>query len=332
MISKFFELIVALRNLYYDNTKNSFSSQIPVISIGNISTGGTGKTPTCIYICSQLIKYGFEPICIGRNVNSSDFNTIYSDPISPKNSKIIGDELALIQSKVNIPILSTFSKVKAALEYEEYFLTQFKNPLYVIDDGFQHRALRRNIDVVLIDKESIQDSLLPFGRNREKLQSLQRADIVLNFSGDENTSLLKKYCKNVFVASKKKETAYPIVDLKVDENSLKPLQKVFVLSSIAKPKQFIENLQLEYTICGSIEFKDHYFYSISDIEKIGNDFTISGADSIVTTEKDLVKLELFPDFCGNYPIHILPISLQIDNEVDFLQLIYKLLHNENSVL
>jgi len=310
-----FSTIVSLRNKYYDSQKNVIASKIPVISIGNISSGGTGKTPTCILLASKLQEMCFQPICIGRNIHPSSKKTILSEPKNPLGAEIIGDELCLIQEKCSIPILSTISKSKAAIEFEDLFLRNLEKPVYIIDDGFQHRAISRVVDIVLVDNETILGRLIPFGKNREPLSSLKRADIVLNFCENSPNEFFDQYSSQVFTAKKTYSKPYffrkePQIDQK----------QIFVISSIAKPKKFRQDLLSQgYLIMGYIDFADHHSYTEKDIRRICQEFQNSKSSYFVTTEKDVVKLKKYSDFCNSFPILVCPQIVTIDDETKFIQ-------------
>lgn len=310
-----FSAIVSLRNKYFDSPKNVKTSKIPVISIGNISSGGTGKTPTCIYLIQKLKESGFDPICIGRNIHPISKETIYSHPDNPKDVDLLGDEVTLIQNRCSVPILSTSSKSKSAIEYEDFFRENLSNPIYIIDDGFQHRALSRKVDIVLVDDESIAGRMLPFGKNREPLHSLKRATIVLNFCLNTSNEFLQNYCANVFTAKKEYSNTYFLN--KKPENQKKD---IFVISSIAKPVKLRNDLQKEgNTIVGFIDFPDHFVYKTKDIVRIIQEFQNSKASYFVTTEKDLVKLKKYSDFCNSFPILVYPQIVTIADESLFLK-------------
>lgn len=305
-----FSTLVSLRNKYYDSKKNVKTSKIPVISIGNISSGGTGKTPTCIKFATILKEEGFQPICIGRNIHPTSKRTIFSDQLHPYNAEIIGDELSLIQKKCSIPILSTTSKSKAAIEFEEFFLKNLSKPIYIIDDGFQHRAITRKVDIVLVDDETVNGHLLPFGRNREPINSLKRANFILNFCNNTSNEFFLNFCTDVFSANKEYSNTYFLKEKPhIEKND------IFVISSIAKPVKFRQDLQIQgNTIKGFIDFPDHYNYKNKDIIRITQEFQNSNASYFVTTEKDLVKLEKYSDFCNSYPILVYPQIVTIDDE------------------
>ncbi len=318
-----FSTIVSLRNKYFDNQKNVKKSKIPVVSVGNISTGGTGKTPMCIFLAKTLLTLGYSPICIGRNINSSNKNIILlSDSNSPFNAQQIGDELALIQQKCSIPILSTSSKSHAALEYEEYFLSMYENPIYIIDDGFQHRAIHHIVDIVLVDDDSVNGNLLPFGRNREPLSSLKRATIVVNVGSIDVIRQIQPFSINVIEAKKVYDKPYFLKSLNQDESLPFDKSSCFVISSIAKPKKFRNDLtQQGVKILGYIDFKDHHQYTNSDLTSIKSKIQRIGAKYLVTTEKDAVKLEIYSDFCNSIPILVYPQSMKIIDEKIFTQLL-----------
>lgn len=310
-----FSTIVALRNKYYDSQSHVKTSKIPVISIGNISSGGTGKTPTSIFLATKLQELGFHPVCIGRNIHPSSKKTILSEPKNPLSAEIIGDELCLLQEKCSIPILSTTSKSKAAVEFEEYLLQHLVKPVYIIDDGFQHRAISRSVDIVLVDDETVNGHLIPFGINREPLSSLKRADIVLNFCKNSPNEFFHQYSSQVFTAKKTYSKPYFLrKEPKIDQ------KQILVISSIAKPKKFRKDLLSQgYFIVGYKDFADHHSYNEKDIRRISQEFQNSNASYFVTTEKDVVKLKKYSDFCNSFPILVCPQIVSIEDETLFIQ-------------
>lgn len=310
ILSYFFGLIVSIRNFLFDkNLIQIYHGRLPVISIGNISVGGSGKTPLTIALAKILISRGYLPVVVARSYKSKQKSPLLlidyrKEELAPE---IIGDELALIGSNLNIPICAGNSKYKNAVLVND----KLENGIIIVDDGFQHRKLHRDLDIIIIDKKTLQDNLLPLGRLRECTKSLYRADIIFILE-DINTDEEKLLPGDVLKVYYKIKNA-KIYNLFSEEIQFTNSMKLIVLTGIAKPERFINSLNDSgYILKHKYIFDDHHNYKDSEIQSI---IKLAQKDSchIITTEKDAVKLRKYENLFkeNNINIFVLPINLEI---------------------
>ncbi len=313
--------IVRLRNYCYE-TRMIKSRQLgsPVVSIGNITVGGTGKTPMVIMLAETLKKEGFRPAILSRGYGGKkrDRITVVSDG---KNVLMgiqeAGDEpLLMAQSLGDVPVITGKKRYSTG----RYAIDQMKADILLLDDAFQHRSLERDLDIVLLDGERPfgNDYMLPRGMLRESKRALKRADIVVLTGNDWDrkesegvVKTLRKYTDApLFFASRKPDS---LIDGKTGEKL--PLdylkgRRVCAFSGIAKPENFRESLvSLGGNIVSFIPFPDHHVYEEKDIKEIGRRVAESSAEIVITTEKDGVKLIDFPRFSQD--IYLLKIEMEI---------------------
>ncbi len=289
--------VVVLRRYIYENSIFVRKRKLPkpVISIGNISVGGTGKTPVVIATAKKLQEEGYNVVVLSRGYKRKSRGTILvsnGKNIFVKSWEEAGDEPYLIAS-YGIPVVVSSSRYKAG----KYALKYLPVDIFLLDDGFQHYQLDRDIDIVLVDatRPFWEDNLLPLGRLREPINiALNYIDIFVltktySLSRIEKERVyyhLTKYFKPVFVAKEKFEKLtnfkddFPIDILKG--------KHVGVFAGLGNNQQFfdaISKLAKEYNFCISAykEFPDHYDYKKLDLPNVNVDFWI-------TTEKDFVKL------------------------------------------
>jgi tetraacyldisaccharide 4'-kinase len=309
---------VLIRNWFFDHSfLKTVKVAIPVISIGNISTGGTGKTPFLIYIAEYYLKkektVGIISRGFGRDSKGlilvSDGKNIYFSPSET------GDEVFMMANILknkfsNFIIISSSDRVEAS----NYLINNFKCDLILLDDAFQHRKIFRNLDIILIDGKRFdkysEKLLMPAGNLREPLSSIGRCNlIILNHKFSNN-----KLINNCFLKYDK-----PIINIfyklkgfcNYRDEYLNVLNKKAILfCGIAEPKSFIEIVRNSgLNVLKTIIFRDHKNYTITDIDKFKKYYL---AESIfVTTEKDYVKLLKFNDFIEKYPIYFLMMDIDI---------------------
>ena len=268
-LSAIFGAAVALRNALYDRHVFQVKKLArPVVSIGNISVGGSGKTPFVIALGQLLAERGIAFDVLSRGYGRSSTEIAIVDPNgSPAQ---FGDEPLLIARKLKAPVIVGADRYEAGLLAEQKFSTK----LHLLDDGFQHRRLHRDFDIVLLPAEDQAGSLLPTGRLREPITSLSRADAIFLPDSPE----LQFQGKNIWRANR-------VVDLPAVEG------KAIAFSGIARPGQFMEGLKSsKLEIAGTLTFPDHHRYQQRDIDRLLALKKQSKAGSFITTEKDLINL------------------------------------------
>jgi tetraacyldisaccharide 4'-kinase len=304
-------------------TKFRKPGKLPVrtVCIGNITTGGTGKTPAVIALAEEAKKRGLHPCILTRGYKGTEksvcFVTKGGPPmLDPAQS---GDEPYLMASLLrDVPIVMGRSRYEAGL-----FAMQSLDPkpdIFILDDGFQHWALKRDIDIVLIDSTNPfgNGRLLPEGILREPLTSLKRASFIIlskaDMAKDESLNKLKETVSSInsdaviYTASHVPSSLTDPQGRDMDIHSIKG-QKVFAFAAIANPAYFHATIRSSGAdIIGSENFRDHYTYRQQDIDEIQK--SAAGTD-ILTTEKDMVKLSglRLPD-----SIHALRVRFEIEEE------------------
>ncbi len=277
-----------------------------VISVGNITLGGTGKTPTVIQIADLLLKNNRYPAVVSRGYgrkNEADIVAVSDGRTPLPDTAIAGDEPCLIGLKLpGLPVVVGRDRRRAAL----FTLQEFGPNTIVLDDGFQHMQLRRDLDIVLVDAADPfgNGRLFPSGILREPLKALKRAHVVLITRADRAGSLeslkaaiRQKTRARIFTS---RHNPVDLVDIKNSEtrpfSSLRGTA-VLAFSGIARPALFTSLLRsLGANIKYEIAYPDHYLYQKADMAAIFHKAGDVRATMIVTTEKDAVRLKtLNPD-------------------------------------
>jgi tetraacyldisaccharide 4'-kinase len=283
--------VVGARNALYDRQwLHTRSLQGSVISVGNLSTGGSGKTPFVILLGELLKARGVGFDVLSRGYGRSTRGVLLVDPGGlPRD---FGDEPLLIARRLQVPVVVGEDRYEAGRFAESRFDPQ----IHLLDDGFQHRGLRRDFDIVLVTPEDGRDGLLPGGRLREPLQSLQRADaVVLTSSASAESFPLEG--KTVWRLRRG-----------ISPEDVPPRPAVFC--GIARPQNFL--LQLRAAGIDPVAeafFRDHHAYTKKDVHDLLQLQERSEAGGFVTTEKDAVNL-------GGYlaalaPLAVVPVKMEL---------------------
>lgn len=302
----FYSIAITIRNFLYNiGILPTEKVKAIVISIGNLTTGGTGKTPITAEIAKLCVKSGKKTVIISRGyggkLSSKEINLVSDGKkifLTPEES---GDEpfwLALNVKKAGVIICK--DRVKAA----KWAIENLKVKIIILDDGYQYRGLERDLNILLIDghKKFGNEMLLPAGPLREPKSEARRANkiIVVNkFPYNEESirgcrayarHLIKLYDKEVFGCNLTASGVHnALTNIPIFHQ-----RNVLAFTGIAQPESFFDSLKIHnHNIVKKIEFSDHHAYSQEDFQKIINEAKISGADLIVTTEKDMVKLNPF---------------------------------------
>ncbi len=317
-------LIVTVRNYLYD-IKIYKSTKLPckIISVGNISVGGTGKTPVVIAIAKFLQQQNKSVAILSRGYGRKTSGTqlVTDGKITPAKWEIVGDEPTLMAKYLSdIPIVVDENRIRGG----KYLINNFHPEIIILDDGFQHRKLYRDIDIVLVNSNisKFSNRIFSFRNFREPWRSLKRAHLIFltktNFSSPSknlqaklNTIGLPLFKANII------PTSY-LLDNKNNKRDVGYFsgKTALLFSGIGDPVSFSKTIHnLNIKILDSINFKDHKNYSKSDLERISNKYIETGADVIITTEKDLLKTVE-----SALPIYAIPITMHID-EKSYVQLL-----------
>ena len=289
-----------------------------MISIGNITTGGTGKTPAVIFFAELLKKRGFKIGILTRGYGRSSKGTIdlYSEISNKNNWKYFGEEPVLIfQKLIDIPIVIDNNRYRGG----KYLYEKYKPQLIILDDGFQHRSLNRDIDINLINANQPKHlyKLLPYGLLREPWQHLKRSDIVIvtkiNINNPSSFIINKLKSLNINHYRGKHEPCSYLLNTnqeKIDLNKIKN-KRALAISGIGDPSSFELTLKMQnIDFIDHIIFNDHYEYKDNDLRLIENKIINHQPDFLITTEKDLIKLKYINKNINN-KLFALPIQFTI---------------------
>jgi tetraacyldisaccharide 4'-kinase len=271
-LSTIYGAAVATRNLLYDRgIARQRRLRGPVISIGNLSAGGSGKTPFVLLLGELLRQRGIRFDVLSRGYGRQSSGVLLVEPAGLPQQ--FGDEPLLISRKLQVPVIVGERRYDAGCFSEAKFGPQ----LHLLDDGFQHRSLARNIDIVMLTPQDAKDRLLPAGRLREPLSSLHRADVIVLASGATAESFP---LDGKLVWQVKRGIDLP----KIPANPI-------VFCGIARPQNFL--LQLRTAGVEPVAqafYRDHHAYSEKDVRELLDLRERTEAGGFVTTEKDAVNL------------------------------------------
>ncbi len=309
-LSALFGVGVGLRNLGYRlGVLRVRRAAMPIVSVGNLCVGGTGKTPFTLWLARSLAARGVRVGILSRGYGGSARGvTIVSRGAGPEvDPEQVGDEPVMLARSFAGPVVTAARRIEGAAA-----MAELGCELVVLDDGFQHRAIARAFDIVLVDGR--RGPLLPAGPMRERPSALRRADaVVLVEREDTAPTAVPAAAAAKLVCHMRMEPAALVesVDRQWLERPLSWLagQRVVAVAGIARPEGFYALLRRwEAVIEEVFEFPDHHRYTRQDWQQIAR--SSLQADMVVTTEKDLVKLTAFPFATGKL------LALRIVPQVD----------------
>ena len=281
------------RGLYRFSILKSSNLPRPVVSVGNLTAGGGGKTPIVMWLAQTLALRGVRPAILSRGYGREGDGVRIVDPDGPWS--IFGDEPSMMARKLgDVPVVVSGNRRLAGLQ-----LLQHQDvDLFILDDGFQHYALKRDLDIVVIDNNRHFGSgrLLPAGILREPVERLQNADFVIVTKASEPDLEFQKYLSGlfsgpVFWADYKPVKLLPVKGALPDGEGDTPEGPFLAFCGIADPEGFRFSLEhMGLRIHDLIVFPDHHPYSDMDVTRILEAASRVGAKVLVTTEKDAVRL------------------------------------------
>lgn len=307
LVEPIYTAVVGARNHLFDRNLIAASRlPRPVISVGNLTTGGTGKTPVVQWIVRELVALSHRPAVLMRGYKRTD-------------ETASSDEEQLLRDSLGIPVFADPKRHLAGLRALQ------KHPeidVFVLDDGFQHRRLARDLDIVLIDATNPfgYDHVLPRGMLRESLTGLSRVDAVILTRVD---LVPETQIEQIESAVRSGNLTVPILrsvhrmdDVRSGDHrgTLEDLRgkRVWAFCGIGNPEAFENGLRKAgVELAGSTHFADHHPYDVSDVDALEQQAQYAGADLLLTTEKDSVKLRDLTTLLA-LPLPIFSVGVRIE--------------------
>ncbi len=328
-LSALYGAIVRFRNLLYLKgiLKSTKPPGVKIVSVGNLTVGGTGKTPVTIYLATCLKDRGTRVAILSRGYRRTTTGArVVSDGerllMGPQEA---GDEPCLMAQRLGgVPLVVSEKRTEGA----ELLKERFGPDVILLDDGFQHLAIKRDMDIVLIDGKQLSENpwVLPSGPLREPPDSLERADIILFKDHTPPPRSFAPYIEGKprwgfsYRAGRLLDEGF----MPLGEAELLGGKRVVAVCAIAEPDSFLATLEG----CGAevverVSLPDHHHYTETDVATMRDRLEKSGAEWVVTTEKDGIKLKDCKEIEG-VPLRILTIDVAIDEEKLFISKVLEL--------
>jgi tetraacyldisaccharide 4'-kinase len=314
LASKLYGLGVSIRTwLYANGWRKQKRLRAAVISVGNLTVGGTGKTPLVIWLAEKLVAQGQRVAILTRGYRGTAGSS---------------DEVELMRSRLQNRVV--FGVGKNRFAEGQRIESRQAIDIFLLDDGFQHLQLARDLDIVLMDaSRAMAQPLLPAGPMREPISALTRAGIIV-FTRTENTAGAKEAIQRlsnlpIFAASTRLLGFRRIGS----DDSLQTVADLgsgpfFAFCGIGNPEAFVRDLQRWGIMpAGHMFFADHHRYTLEDVQAIDQAAKGVGAKGLLTTEKDSCNLTSVA--LPALPVYVSVIDLKVDGEIAFLSTIDHLL-------
>ncbi len=325
-------VVVAIRNKFYDSGFfSSIEFSLPVICVGNITVGGTGKSPHIEYLIEHL-KSTYQLATLSRGYRRYTRGFKIADEKS--NARDIGDEP--FQFKAKYPQVEVCVAEERMTAIPQLLQQKPHIEVILLDDAFQHRTVRAGLNILLTDYHRLytRDHIMPFGLLRESRKAAKRAQVIVVSKCPPDLSLQQKQAlidelnpepyQSVYFSCIEYKHLYPLSQTTVTYNQD---TEVLLVSGIANPAPLIEKLSKDFSKIYPLTFKDHHYFTYDDAEEIRDAFQhiTSKNKIIITTEKDASRLILLQDKLSTYelPIYIQSIGIRFlfDEEMQFNQII-----------
>lgn len=294
----------------------------PVVSVGGLSVGGSGKTPFVLWLAAQLRARGLRPCIVTRGYGGAGARTAFvldaRSAAAPDAVRRAGDEAVLLALRSRTPVAVGRDRAGACELAARQLAARGQAPdVFLLDDGFQHRRLARDLDIVLVGGDEASQRLLPAGPLRESVAALSRADVVVQMGKGGGEILTIGGALHLCLRASTRPAA--VVRAVTDESGEAPSvlrgRRVVAVAAIARPQRFLADLER----CGAevvarLLYRDHHVFDDEDRRRIAS--AAASADLVVTTEKDLVKLATA---AGDARLRALRIETQVDQERALLE-------------
>jgi len=267
----------------------------PVISVGNLSVGGSGKTPIVGYIAQLLVESGERPAILtrgyGRRRSTGDVTVVSDGSTIRADVRSAGDEpLMLARALPGVVVVVSPNRYRAGRLVED----RFDATVHVLDDGFQHLQITRDVDLLLVSEEDLSDRPLPAGRLREPLKVAAAADAALVSAG--YPTAVERIARTAGIGTAFQVTralgAPHTISPAPESVVVPPEARVFAVAGIARPERFFSDVESAgWQVVGTMRFRDHHWFTPSDVKRIGEGARSAAAAIILTTDKDAVRFE-----------------------------------------
>jgi tetraacyldisaccharide 4'-kinase len=291
----------------------------PVISVGNLTVGGSGKTPIAGYIARLLVESGERPAILsrgyGRRDNSEAVTVVSDGAVIRAGIDSAGDEpLMLARALPGVIVVVGASRYRAGRVAEE----QLGATVHVLDDGFQHLQIARTVDLLLVSEDDLSDLPLPAGRLREPLTAGAVADAVLVSAG--YATAVDRIARAIGVPTSFQVTrslgAPRTIGPNPDSVVVPSQSRVFAVAATAQPDRFFSDIVAAgWHLVGSMGFRDHHRFTPGDVKRLRAAARGAAAAIVLTTEKDAVRLEGAD--LGDLPVAAVPILTGVEPAEQF---------------
>lgn len=331
-LSVMYGLGVRMRNaLYRRGILRTLEVDAPVISVGNLTVGGTGKTPLVEWMASQLAQSGLRVTVLTRGYGRKSSGRVVVSDGSMMRSNVdeAGDEPFLLAQNLNArtAVICDADRVAAA----RWTIANLKTDVFILDDAFQHQRIKRDLNILTIDATNPwgDRSLLPKGKLREPVDELSRADcVVITRAVDANVNELRSEMESRWPGLPTYVSSIEFAGLRklCDEDSSTEVSTmketpVAAFCGIGNPESFFSLVRRSgYQLKDTSAFRDHYHYQQADIDRLVNHAVQNGAEAVLTTAKDAVKLK---SLSFALPCYVLNIAMKIEDQERFLKYIIR---------
>lgn len=307
--------VARFRRSWYDRRPASrIRLSRPVVSVGNLVTGGSGKTPVVAAVAAVLSRHGHRPAILSRGYGRSRrapglvVVTEGTGPLVPVEHS--GDEPQMLARDIRgVPIVVAADRARAG----QAAIDRFDATVLILDDGFQHLRLERKIDLLVLSSADLAEKLLPSGRLREPVSAASAADAVLAYGSAADAEQLagRVGVEHSFCVTPR---YLPLLAL---HGVLPADKRVVAVAGIARPQRFFDALRKQgYEVIREFTFPDHHWFSIADVREIEAKVRELGASAVVTTAKDAMRLERYRNGLTS-PWAILPLSVFVEPSAEF---------------
>lgn len=334
-LSAVFGAAVALRATLYDRRLlEVVDVGVPVVSVGGLSAGGSGKTPFVVWLAARLRRAGVQPCVLTRGYRGTAKQPLLlrpqDAPWSAGTIAAAGDEAVLVAARSGVPVVVAGDRAAGA----RLALQHLEPAVFVLDDGFQHRRLARDLDIVLVTGDERRQGLMPAGPLRERQAALGRAHVVVTTadsatdpspaSGSPALALSMRVRATAVVSSRAVLAAEPADASDAAEPGAGDVagvgmlagRRVAAVAAIARPQRFLATLKdLGASVVETMILRDHHAYDGRDWTRIAA--MARGSDLVVTTEKDMVRLARFA--AGTPWLVALRVQAEVDGEGALLE-------------